>query len=259
MNGRDQAGHRGGGLGVEGPGDQHGAAQPGLPDRLDQDRRVGSVGGGRDGAELGREHRQPRPAAGRRGDRERIASRELAQVGQGHPGCERAGQAVDDGAAHIGRVDEYGAKPGFGPVVTQQIRRHPVGHPQRPGQEGTVGVLDDEQPGSRQHSIRPAAHPRGGVQRRTPTQFQGQTRAGPPPAHVVVQVAVELLEPGVKVRSEGDQQDVNVQAGQPTSAGKRWQPQFLPFGRRLGRTACQPVGTRAVGVRRRHPLVGRRW
>ena len=53
-------------------------------------------------------------------------------------------------------------------------------------------------------------------------QCQGDRRA--PPGDVVVQISVEPLEPGVKVRSDRDQQQLHVQGMQPECPGKVPEP-----------------------------------
>ncbi|GDY71733.1 hypothetical protein SAV31267_012180 [Streptomyces avermitilis] len=94
-------------------------------------------------------------------------------------------------------------------------------------------------------------------------QVEGEPGAGPTAADVVVEVAVQRLEGAVEVRREGDEQDPDVQLGQPESPGEQAQPVArLPgpvlmrgFGVRPGR--CQETPYRVLGQVQAAQRIGR--
>jgi hypothetical protein len=158
------------------------------------------------------------------------AARPFAQVAEPYVGPQRAHELADVGRGdlvhHAGDTGQRRVRQ----VVAQQVVDHPVRHAQRAGQERPLPVVHHEQPGRPQRCRRVDPRPARRRRLRQPAQPQRQARGRASPRDVVVQVAVELLEPAVHVRREGHQQQLDVQPGQP--GGLRQPPQ--PAGRRRG-------------------------
>ena len=115
------------------------------------------------------------------------------------------------------------------------MSRHPVGHPQRSGQEGTVAVLHQDQGSLDQRTARgePVAGQRAG--RGKAAQLEAEADRSPPPADVVLQVAVEALEARVSVGRQGDQEQLQVELIELEAAGQASQPE-------VGARLLGPVG-----------------
>ena len=129
-------------------------------------------------------------------------------------------------------VDQIGQSRGRC-VVAEQVSPDPVGHPQPTGEEGTLGLLDHDQSPADQWPAQ--LQPGTGARRhgRLAGQLQGQPDRGTAPGHVVVEVAVQTLEPAVQIREERDHQQLDVQRSETGRSGEPSQPQHLPGG--LGR------------------------
>jgi len=148
--------------------------------------------------------------------------------------------------ARLDQGDQAG-QAGVGLVVAEQVADHPVGHPQRAGQCRQVRLP---------HLHQAAGHERGG--RREPgaagaghrlaAQLQRQPDGGPAPGHVVVEVAVQPLEPGVDIRGQRHQQQLDVQPGEPEAAGQVEQPRSAADHGRPGRPWRGTVRRRGVPV-----------
>ena len=121
-------------------------------------------------------------------------------------------------------VDQAG-EAGGGSVVAQQVRADAIRHPQTAGEERPVGVLDDDQAPAdeRPTGLQPGAG--GGRHRGLAGQLQRQPDRGASPGDVVVEVAVQPLEPAVQIRQQRDHQQLDVQRGQAGGPGEPAQPQ----------------------------------
>jgi len=104
------------------------------------------------------------------------------------------------------------------------VRDDPVRYPQRPGQERPVGILDDQDPDVDQRRARRQPCPGGGLGERDSGELQREADRGPAAADVVVEVAVEALQPRVEVGRERGHQQVDVQRGETGGAGEPAQP-----------------------------------
>jgi hypothetical protein len=96
------------------------------------------------------------------------------------------------------------------PVIAEQVGGDPIGHPERPGQERSIRLLDEDQAAGheRRRGIQPAplAVQSGGAG----TQFQGQAGARPAARDVVVEVRVEALEANVEIGREGHEEHFEI-------------------------------------------------
>ena len=230
------------------PGHQSGAEQQRLADG-----EIGERGRfvRRHGAQTGQVEGQRAHRRGRqRRDRHRRprADDPLAQVDQAHAGRQRATELVGDGSPVGADLVDQTGQPGGRGVIAEQMGADPVGHPQPAGEERTLGLLDHDQPPADQ---RPAQlQPGSGARRhgRLAGQLQGQPDRGAAPGHVVVEVAVQPLEPAVQIRQQGDHQQLDVQRSQTGGPGEPPQPQAasrLPRPRRR-RPPARP-GRRCAG------------
>ena len=106
-------------------------------------------------------------------------------------------------------------------VVAEQVAGHPVGHAQSPGEEGTIGVLDLEQPVRDQWRARRRAG-RGRVASAgdRPAISNAKPDRGAAARDVVVEVAVKPLEPAVDIGHERDDQQLDVDVGEAGSPGE---------------------------------------
>jgi hypothetical protein len=179
-------------------------------------------------------------------------------------GAEDAGEAPVVGELDVDGGDEQVGDDGVGDVAAEQVRGHAVRHPQGPGQERPVGILDLDEAGGDERAAgpEPVAGPGvGGVQS---AELEREPDAGPPPGHVVVEVAVEPLEPVVDVGGDGHEEEVLVGAVEAAVTCERDQAQdgpgrlrggpdlvaaapYLGGGRR-GRGAGERLGQHAVDV-----------
>ena len=164
-----------------------------------------------------------------RGPRERVAgrSRPLPEVDQRHVPGDRPGEDVDVADLGRDRVDAEGLDRRVRRVVAEEMGGDPVRDPQRPRQERPIGVLDDDQPAGDERAQRPQARPAwpGAGTRPGAAQLERQPGARPPPRDVVVEVAVEPLEPRIEVRSERDEEQLDVVRVQPERSREPAQPE----------------------------------
>ena len=189
---------------------------------------VDGVGLGRSPAEV--EGEGPAPAVAERRDAGRRAGDvlRLADVDEPDPRVERARDRGGEVAVvRVGVMGDPG-EAGVDGVVAEQVCRHAVGHPEPPGEEGTLRVLDPDQAVADERPGR--GEPRAGVrgQARRPGQLEGQPDRGAAPGDVVVEVAVEPLEAAVEVREERDEEQVDVEVGQPRIGGHPPEPDRPP-------------------------------
>ena len=132
------------------------------------------------------------------------------------------GDAEGDGPTEQGRVadvrlhrlDQVRRDHRVGGEVAEQVTGDPIGHPQRPGEEGAVSVLHHQEPAGdeRGRTVR-GGRGRGRRHAALPAQLEGQAGAGPAAGHVVVEIAVEALEAAGRGR-----------APWPPAAGRRRPP-----------------------------------
>lgn len=165
------------------------------------------------------------PAGGAQGlDRESVGvAAPVEQVDQAAAGAEGGRDPGDLGPfvrlRGAGVLADDAAQPAVGLVVAEEIRGDPVGYAQQAREQRPFGVGDlqqaarDERGGRRE----PEAPGAGGGE---PAEFQGQADGGAAAGEVVVEVAVQPLEPGVDVRGEGDQQEVDVRRGEAEASGQ---------------------------------------
>ena len=151
-----------------------------------------------------------------------------------------------------------------GPVVAEQMGRHPVRHSKRSGQERSFRFLDQHQVGHHERSVGHQPGPGSGRPRRSARQLEPEADGGPTAGHVVVQVAVQAFEADVEVGSQGDEQEVHVEGVEAAGPGQSAQPQFGPailylVGLVLDRleggsvvpldqTRCRPAGEQLLDV-----------
>ena len=216
--GLHRAGHQPGageeGLPSDGPGHRFGCPRRDLRwSRSHHERgEPGGLEGGRgDG-------RSRRPGRSRRYDQPVTADRRTA--------ARTARQGGRDGvaAATTGRMQISGVMAGSARSSPSRWAGDPVGHPQRAGQEGTVGLLDQDQPGGGQRRVGEKSAPGPGRPRRRPAQLEAQADGGPAAGHVIVEVAVQALEAAVEVGRQGDQQQIHVEIVEPGPLGQAAQP-----------------------------------
>ena len=129
------------------------------------------------------------------------------------------------------------------------MRGDPVRHPERARQERPVGVLDEQQPARDERRGRAEARARD--RRAAPpagsAQLERETDARPPPRDVVVEVAVQPLEPRVEVRREGDEEQLDVErrrarrSGRAAAAGASRRPPRRPRRPAPARPASRPM------------------
>ena len=127
---------------------------------------------------------------------------------------QRPGQSAGLLAVERHRLGEQTDQRRVGGVVAEQVRGDPVRHPQRPGQERPVGVVDLHQRPVDQRRAGQQPRPGRRRRRRDVGQRQRQTDRRAPPGDVVVEVAVEPLEPAVQVGHQRDHQQFDVELGQ---------------------------------------------
>ena len=89
-------------------------------------------------------------------------------------------------------------------MVTRSGTRRPA------REERALGLLDLDEPGVDERGARLQTGPRGRSGQRHACKLQREPDARAPAAHVVVQVAVQRLEPGVEIGRERDQQQLDV-------------------------------------------------
>ncbi len=171
------------------------------------------------------------------------------------PGQDPA-QVVGEPARGRGDLGEDVGQRGVRVVGPQQVRGHPVRHPQAAGEERALRLLDGHEQVLQQRRPRGQPPARGGCGRPGGADLQGQPDRGPAPGDVVVEVAVEPLEPGVEVRDERGEQDLDVEVGQAAGLLQRPQPgRARRPARRPGaprrRAAGRGCGRRGAGRRRR--------
>ena len=185
----------------------------------------------------------PDPARGDRLARSAGWARQAGSVTAQDPA-----QVVGEPARGRGDLGEDVGQRGVRVVGPEQVRGHPVRHPQAAGEERPLRVLDGHE--QVLHQRRPRGQPpaRGGCGRPGGAELQGQPDRGPAPGDVVVEVAVEPLEPGVEVRDERDEQDLDVEVGQ--AAGLLQRPQPRRAGGLLdGLPSSRPSSRGGPGVR----------
>ncbi len=109
-------------------------------------------------------------------------------------------------------------------VAAEQMGGDAVGYPEAPGQEGAFVVLDQDQRSvdQRATSRQPGTRPfRNG---RDPQHRECQPDGGPPPGDVIVQIAVQPLEPAVQIRHQRNHQQVEVKRNQAEGLRERGKP-----------------------------------
>jgi hypothetical protein len=100
----------------------------------------------------------------------------------------------------------------------------PVRDAQGAAEERAVVVLGEQESGGQQRRGRAEAGAGGGVRRGQSAQRQSEADGGAAPGDVVVEVAVERLEPVVEVGEEGDEQDLHIEVGEVEIGGQAAQP-----------------------------------
>ncbi len=134
--------------------------------------------------------------------------------------------------ARRGHVEERVGDGRIGLVRAEQVGRHPVGHPQRPGQERAVELLELDQSARPQGAplIQPvAAVPVGGEDAGQP---ESEPDAHPAAGDVVVEVAVVALEAVVDVGRHRRQEQLDVEVIELEALGELAQAE--PGAARLG-------------------------
>ncbi len=245
------------GEGLDGSGDERPAAEQHLPG--DETERLEVVRPGREPGEVDDDRTAPRPAGRGRGHRRPGEPGDVAQVDEPHAGVEAPGEGPRGGAVERRGRREQVVDRGVRAVVAEQVRGDPVGHPQGPGEEGPVVLLDGEQPVPAQRPGRRDPGPRRGRGRRDAAHREREAHRGPAPGHVVVEVAVEPLEAGVEVGGERDEEQFDVELGEPGGALQPAQPGAPAGGLggglgRLGGGGSGPVGVRLAGGWREEPV-----
>jgi len=199
-------------------GHQSNAAQQGFPDgepgdgvRLGQSGKPGQV-----------DHQGADPRLGQRGGGggHPTADQVLLEVHQADAGSQRHGQLLREGRAEPVRVREQGAEFRLGGVIAEEVRDHPVRHPEGSGEQRPVRVLDHDQPVADQRPARLQPSPDGGRQPGCPGQLERESHGNPAPGDVVIQVAVEPFEAGVQIRHRRDHEKVDIQRCQPGIPGQ---------------------------------------
>ncbi len=260
-------------------------------------------GTGQPGFERGHP-RQLRYVAGPPGERRRVQD-ERAQAGRAQsrdgqaPGVAAPAAQVDEAGAGPGRggrpadlgglggrvlaglVVEHAGEPGVGPGVAEEVRGDPVGDHQDAGQRRAFRLGDLHQ-AARDQGRRGGEPEPAGRRAGEPAQLQGEPDGGPAARQVVVEVAVEPLEPRVQIGCHRDQEQVHVQRRQPEPPGQPGQdgpgrrlPGLMPghvepsrlvqhARRRLGGEVLPPVRVVGIGItgpppghRPPHPLLDR--
>ena len=189
---------------------------------------------------------------GRRGRRARLALADVHDTGAGTQGTadpvrQRAAIALD--------VEQDVPDRGVRGGVAEQVRHDSVRDAKAAGEVRTLGILDQDQPEVDERTGRRQRTTRRGRRGGGAGQLQRQPDARAPPGHVVVQVAVELLEPAVQIRQQGGDQQAYVERREPGVQGQRPQRAGLVEQRRLGtevrrlhRTAQQSLDGLVVDV-----------
>ena len=193
-----------------GPTTRPGAAEPGLARRGERDRR--RVVGRGEAVQVQRDARPPEPRERRPAERPPRGSRALAQVREAEARAHRADQRLHLRDVDVDRRREQRLEQRVGGVVGEEVGDDPVRHAQGPGQHRSVRVLHEEQARADERRERAEPRPRGRVRRasRAAAQLQREADARAAARHVVVEVAVEPLEPRVEVRGERDEEQLDV-------------------------------------------------
>ncbi len=196
-----------------------------------------------------------RPVAGRGQGRDREAVRIAAPVEQVHQPAAGAEDGRDPGdlGTPVGVRGGYGfpdgsAQPPVGLVVAEEVGRDPVGYAQHAREQRAFGVGDLQQAARDERGGRGEAEAAGtgGGQ---PAQLQGEADGGAAAGQVVVEVAVQPLEPGVDVGGQRDQQEFGVQRREAEALGQSGEPAALREGRRP-HVSRRPVPVRRYGAER---------
>ena len=113
----------------------------------------------------------------------------------------------------------------------------PVRDPDRPCQLGAVRRADLDQPTADEGAGRPQPCSSSTGRRLQTTKTQGQSDGGVSQRDVLVEVAVELLEPAIDRRRRGNEQQLDVELREVERALQRPQPDLVPlaFGQVRGR------------------------
>ena len=207
---------------VERARDEAGPAQARLAHR--PGGRLAGIVTGAQAAQVHHDRRRPDAAQRPRRDRDRRRADPLAHVRQAGARAQAPLQGVGAGCVVGHRVHAERVHDGVRRVVAEEVRRDPIRHAQRPRQEWAVGVLDDEEPTRDERRQGTQARPTGPRSLADTGQLEGQPDAGAAPRHVVVEVAVEALEPGVEVRRQRHQQELQVQELQVERARQAPEP-----------------------------------
>ena len=201
------------------PGNQPGATQQRLPNskrcRLLEDRvrrrsrpRSSTTAAG---TELGqRRHCRGCAAAGEA----------LLQVDQPYACRKRVRQLGREIGSVTGHVDDQSGQLGIRSIIAQQMGDDPIRYPQPAGEHGPLQILDDDQTLPDQRPARLQPRSSRGAQPGGAGQLQGKSDRGAPPGDVVVEIAVQPLESGVKIRQQGDHEQFDIQRGQSGLAGQ---------------------------------------
>jgi hypothetical protein len=119
-----------------------------------------------------------------------------------------------------------------------------VGDAERPGQERAVAILHDEQTTGDERGKRTEPRPAGAGSLAHAGQLKGEADARPSPGDVVVEIAVEALEPGVEIGRQGDEEKLDVQR-QGEAAREAAQPISSPAASAASASASPSPGVRA--------------